>query len=50
MVTGFKENNNMMLVVLVSVMEFAMAKVVIKGIEEWFISQQPDHRYLFCFF
>ncbi len=32
------------------VVDFAMVNVVTKGVEEWFISQQPGNQSLFCFF
>ena len=45
MITGCKDSDNMMLVVelvVVFVVNFAMVKVVIKGVEEQFISKQLD--------
>ena len=53
MITGCKDSDNMMLVVelvVVFVVNFAMVKVVIKGVEEQFISKQPDLRSLFRLF
>ena len=48
MITVWKDSDNMMLVVklvVVFVVNFAMVKVVIKGVEE-----HPDIRSLFCLF
>ena len=53
MITGCKDSDNMMLVVkfvVVFVVNFAMVKVVLKAVEEQFISQQPDHQSVFRFY
>ena len=53
MIIECKDSDNMMLVVemvVAFVVNFAMVKVVIKGLEEQFISKKPDLRSLFRLF